>query len=59
MVKGYSHLDLADMLGTYRETVTNALLMPKSRQLIAVAPKCVALLRPELLQDIARGKESA
>jgi CRP-like cAMP-binding protein len=59
VVRGYSHQDLAEMLGTYRETVTNALLLLKSRQLIAVAPKCVVLIRPELLQDLAVGTESA
>jgi CRP-like cAMP-binding protein len=58
LVEGYSYQDLAYMLGTYRETVTNALNDLKSQQLIAIAPKRVVLLQPERLREIAQAGES-
>ena len=54
VVAGYSHQDLAYMLGTYRETVTNALDHLKTEGLIEVGRKRVVLLQVERLREIAQ-----
>jgi CRP-like cAMP-binding protein len=54
VVEGYSHQDLAYMLGLYRETVTNALDRFKEGGLIEVGRKRVVVLEPEGLHEIAR-----
>ena len=53
VVEGYSHQDLAFMLGVYRETVTNALDHLKSQGLIEVGRKRVVLLHPERIREMA------
>jgi CRP-like cAMP-binding protein len=58
IVEGYSHQDLAYMLGTYRETVTNALDHLKADGLIEVGRKRVVLLQPERIREIAQEDES-
>jgi CRP-like cAMP-binding protein len=58
VVEGYSHQDLAYMLGTYRETVTNALDHLKAEGLIEVGRKRVVLLQPERIREIAQEDES-
>ncbi len=57
-VEGFSHQDLAYMLGTYRETVTNALDRLKAEGLIEVSRKRVVLLQPERIREIAQEAES-
>lgn len=58
VVEGYSHQDLAYMLGTYRETVTNALDHLKAEGLIEVGRKRVTLLKPERIREIAQEEAS-
>jgi CRP-like cAMP-binding protein len=58
VVEGYSHQDLAYMLGLYRETVTNALDHMKSQGLIAVGRKHLVLLQPDRIQEIAQEHET-
>lgn len=58
VVEGYSHQDLAYMLGTYRETVTNALDHLKAEELIEVGRKRVVLLQPDRIREIAQEDES-
>ena len=57
VVEGYSHQDLAYMLGTYRETVTNALDHLKAEGLIEVSRKRVVLLEPERIRELAWERE--
>lgn len=57
VVEGYSHQDLAYMLGTYRETVTNAVDHLKAEGLIEVSRKRVVLLQPERIREIAQEDE--
>ena len=52
-IKGTTHQDLADMLGVYRETVTNALDSLRDQGLIEVRRKEIIVLKPEQLQDVA------
>lgn len=52
VVAGYSHQDLAYMLGMYRETVTNAIDQLKADGLIEVGRKRVVLLEPDLLRGL-------
>lgn len=53
VVAGYSHQDLADMLGVYRETVTHALDQLKAEGLIEVGRKRIVLLGPDRIHDLA------
>jgi CRP/FNR family cyclic AMP-dependent transcriptional regulator len=43
-VSGYTHQEMADMLGVYRETVTNGIAELKADQLIRVGRKRITLL---------------
>lgn len=52
-VRGYTHRDLSDMLGTYRETVTEALGEFKAQGLIATGRKRITLLDRRGLEDLA------
>jgi CRP/FNR family transcriptional regulator, cyclic AMP receptor protein len=52
-VAGYSHQDLADMLGTYRETVTQTLNSFRLEDLIEIGRKRVTLLDVKELEKIA------
>lgn len=47
VVDGYTHEDLANMLGLYRETVTKAINRWKSRGMIQVRRKRLVLLEPD------------
>jgi CRP-like cAMP-binding protein len=51
-VVGLTHQDMADMLGVYRETVTNALAELKQDRLIKIGRKRIILLNPEGLQRL-------
>jgi CRP/FNR family cyclic AMP-dependent transcriptional regulator len=53
-VSGLSHQDLAERLGTYRETVTQALGRFRADGLVAVEPRLIRLLDRDRLQSIAR-----
>jgi len=52
-VVGYSHQELADMLGVYRETVTHALDQFKTRQWIEIHRKRIKLLNRARLGDLS------
>jgi CRP-like cAMP-binding protein len=52
-VKGYTHQDLGEMLGTYRETITQTLNDFKSEGLIEIGRKHISLLEPEKLESLA------
>lgn len=51
-VVGLTHQDMADMLGVYRETVTNALAELKHDRLIKIGRKRITLINPEGLQRL-------
>jgi CRP-like cAMP-binding protein len=53
-VEGYTHQDLAEMLGTYRETTTQTLNEFKSQGWIEISRKRIEILQPEALQDVAK-----
>jgi CRP-like cAMP-binding protein len=53
MVNGYTHQDLSEMLGTYRETVTQTLNDLKADGLISIARKQVVLLNMHRLRTLA------
>ena len=53
-VSGHSHQELADRLGTYRETVSQVLGRFRAERLVAVEPKRIRLLDPAGLQAYAR-----
>jgi CRP-like cAMP-binding protein len=53
MIKGYTHQDFSEMLGTYRETVTQTLNEFKSDGLIDTGRKQVRLLDYGRLQQMA------
>ena len=52
-VIGYSHQDLADLLGVYRETVTHTLGQLKDRGLIDIQRKRIKLLNRTKLTEIS------
>ncbi len=52
-VNGYTHQDLSEMLGTYRETVTQTLNDLKADGLISIARKQVVLLNMPRLRTLA------
>lgn len=51
-VTGYTHQDLADMLGVYRETVTNALAELKADKMIKIARKRITLSNLDALRTL-------
>ncbi len=55
VIRGVSHQDLADMVGTYRETVTRILNEFRSDGCIDLGRLRLTVLRPEALQDIEKG----
>lgn len=55
MIRGVSHQDLADMVGTYRETVTRILNEFRNEGYIELGRMRLTILRPEALVDIAEG----
>lgn len=52
-VNGYTHQDLSEMLGTYRETVTQTLNDLKADGLISIARKQIVLLNMPRLRALA------
>lgn len=48
-VIGYTHQEMADLLGVYRETVTNAIAELKHDRLVQVGRKRITLLNPDAL----------
>jgi len=52
-IYGYTHQDLADAVGTYRETVTLTLNEFKSQQLIEIGRKRIDILDPAGLKIVA------
>lgn len=54
VVEGYSHQDLAYMLGVYRETVTNALDHLKTLGLVTVSRKRVVLVNRDAVCELAQ-----
>ena len=48
-----SHQDLADRLGFYRETVTNALDQFKAEGLIEIGRRKITIVKPDKLEHIA------
>jgi len=55
VVAGYSHQDLAERLGTYRETVSQVLGRFRAEGLVAVEPRRIRLLDPDGLEVRATG----
>ncbi len=53
-VAGYSHQDLAERLGTYRETVSQILGRFRAEGLVSVEPRRIRLLNPDALEAYAR-----
>lgn len=53
LVRGYTHQDLAEMLGTYRETTTQTLNEFKTDGLIEIGRKRITILDRESLETIA------
>ena len=54
-IAGYTHQNLADAIGTYRETTTQTLNRFKAQGLLNTGRKRVEILDPEGLQVIAQG----
>ncbi len=54
VIKGYTHQDLAEILGTYRETTTQTLNDFKTRGLINIGRKRIELLNIADLQTMAQ-----
>lgn len=52
-VPGYSHQELADMIGTSRETVSRALVELKTAGVIAIDRRCIQLLDLQALEQQA------
>ncbi|HLG18134.1 MAG TPA: Crp/Fnr family transcriptional regulator [Blastocatellia bacterium] len=52
-IKGITHQDLADTIGVYRETVTNALDSLQDQRIIQVKRKEVVILDAQKLQGVA------
>jgi CRP-like cAMP-binding protein len=53
MVEGYTHQDLGEMMGTYRETITQTLNSFKADGLVAISRKRVEILDPDGLESLA------
>jgi len=53
MIEGYCHQNLADFLGTYRETVSAVLRNFKQRQLIKIGYRRIEILHVDRLKEIA------
>jgi CRP-like cAMP-binding protein len=54
-VAGYTHQDLADIVGTYRETITQTLSAFRDQGLVRIERKRLKLLDLEGLKQIAEG----
>ncbi|GCE17441.1 Crp/Fnr family transcriptional regulator [Dictyobacter kobayashii] len=53
-VNGFSHEELADRLGVYRETVSTALRELKDARAIQLSRKHIAIRQPDLLQHLSQ-----
>jgi CRP-like cAMP-binding protein len=53
IIKGYTHQDLGEQIGTYRETTTQTLNAFKTDGLIDIGRKRITILDPEGLKRIA------
>lgn len=53
VIDGYTHLDLAEIIGTYRETATQTLNQFKTAGLIDIARKRIIILDREGLEEVA------
>lgn len=53
LVRGYTHQDLAEMLGTYRETITQTLNDFKSDGLVQIGRKRITIEDREQLEELA------
>jgi len=53
-ILGMTHQDLAETIGTYRETATQVLNDMKSQGLIAIGRKRITICDPERLAEVAR-----
>jgi CRP/FNR family cyclic AMP-dependent transcriptional regulator len=54
-IAGYAHQDLAEMIGTYRETTTQTLGNFKRQGLLTIGRKRLEILNPDGLREIAEG----
>lgn len=54
VVKGLTHQHLAEILGTYRETISTTMADFKSRGLVEVGRKRITILDPDQLQELTR-----
>ncbi len=54
IIKGYTHQDLAEILGTYRETTTQTLNEFKTKGLIKIGRKRIELLDLNALQSMSQ-----
>lgn len=52
-IAGYTHQDLAEMIGTYRETTTQTLNNFKRQGLLTIGRKRLEILNPDGLREIA------
>lgn len=52
-IAGYAHQDLAEMIGTYRETTTQTLGNFKRQGLLTIGRKRLEILNPDGLREIA------
>ena len=52
-ISGYTHQDLADAIGTYRETTTQTLNEFKARALVEIGRKRLDILDPAGLEELA------
>ena len=53
VIRGYTHQDFSEMLGTYRETITQTLNDFKTQGLIEIGRKRVVLINRSLLHSLA------
>jgi CRP-like cAMP-binding protein len=53
IIAGFTHQDLAEMVGTYRETTTQTLNQFKSEGWIEIERKRIKIINPEPLQELA------
>lgn len=56
-VEGYSHQELADMVGSHRETITLTLNQFKQAGLLSTGRKCITILDSAGLQTLAERSE--
>ena len=52
-VRGMTHQDLGDMIGVYRETVSNTLGSLRDEGIVDISRKEISIINPERLREIA------